>query len=287
MSHGGDATLVATLCPIFLLVQHPNRCIIPLLRHATSSPHSDDDIVERSERVQSSFVSQYLQELGREAIRPYRLSVGQRTNRLLFFVPRRDVLQWSAWGPLLKLVHNVRIKGRRLGVDQFMKPPHPPLPDWGIIPQQPIFLVLDVLRVERPLPFHIHPFHMFVAAKLMTFSDTPFELADVIFEELLYSFRPRVFQLFAGRLQARRRLRSFEAERSRFLVSSLSYHRASNSAFVSSVAHQPLGTCSRRIRGAMSAAFDSRVLLSTEVMPSTLPVLVPGIGEENLAAIVR
>ena len=42
---------------------------------------------------------------------------------------------------------------------------------------------------------------MFVEAKLITFSDTPFELADVIFEELLYSFRPRAFELFADRLQ--------------------------------------------------------------------------------------
>ena len=35
----------------------------------------------------------------------------------------------------------------------------------------------------------------------------------------------------------------------------------------------------------MSAAFDSRASVSTEVMSSTLPILVPGIGEANLAAI--
>ena len=35
----------------------------------------------------------------------------------------------------------------------------------------------------------------------------------------------------------------------------------------------------------MSAAFDSRVSGSAEVMSSTLPVLVPGIGEANLGAI--
>ena len=35
----------------------------------------------------------------------------------------------------------------------------------------------------------------------------------------------------------------------------------------------------------MSAAFDCTVLVSTEVMSSTLPVLVPGIAEETLAAI--
>ena len=73
VSHDGDATIIATLCPIFLLVEYLNRCIFPLLRHATSPPHSDDDIVTISERVQFSFED--LQELGREAIGPYRLSV--------------------------------------------------------------------------------------------------------------------------------------------------------------------------------------------------------------------
>ena len=55
--------------------------------------------------------------------------------------------------------------------------------------------------------------------------------------------------------------------------------------FVSSVAHQPLGTCLRRIGGAMSAAFDSIVSVSNEAMSSTLPALVPGVGEARLAAI--
>ena len=94
-------------------------------------------------------------ELGRETIGPYRLSVRQRTDRLLYFVPRWDIVQSSARGALLKLVHNARVKGRRPGVKQFVKPPHPPLADEGIIPQQSTFLVLDVLRVKRPLPFHI------------------------------------------------------------------------------------------------------------------------------------
>ena len=35
----------------------------------------------------------------------------------------------------------------------------------------------------------------------------------------------------------------------------------------------------------MPAAFDSSVSVSNEVMSSTLPVLVPGIGEASLAAI--
>ena len=145
MSHEGDATIIATLSPIFLLVKHLNRCIFPLLRHATSPPHSDDDIVELSESVQFSFVGQNLQELGRETIGSYRFSVRQRTDRLLYFVPRRDIVQWSARGPLLKLVHNARVKGRRLGVNQFVKLPHPALGDEGIIPQQSTFLVFGVL----------------------------------------------------------------------------------------------------------------------------------------------
>ena len=35
----------------------------------------------------------------------------------------------------------------------------------------------------------------------------------------------------------------------------------------------------------MPAAFDSSISVSTEVTPSTLPVVVPGISEANLAAI--
>ena len=182
-------------------MKHLNSCIFPLLPHATSPPHSDDDIMELSESVEFSFVGQNLQELGRETIGPYRLSASQRTDRLLYLVPRRDIVQWSAPGPLLKLVYNARVKGLRLGVEKFVKPPHPPLADEGIIPQQSTFIVLDVLRVKRPLPFHIHHLEVFVEAKSITFSDTPFEVADVIFEGRLYSFSPVAFQLFDGRLQ--------------------------------------------------------------------------------------
>ena len=174
MSHEGNAAIVATLCLIFPLVKHLNRCIFPLLRHATSPRHSNDDVVELSESVQFSFVGQTLQELGRETIGPYRLSVRQRTDRLLYFVPRRDIVQWSAQGPLLKLVHNARVKGRQLGVKQLVKPAHPPLADEGMIPQQSTFLVLDVLGVKRSLLFHIHPLSVFIDAKLITLSDTPF-----------------------------------------------------------------------------------------------------------------
>ena len=61
-----------------------------------------------------------------------------------------------------------------------MKSPHPPLADEGIIPQQSTFLVLHVLRVKRLLSFHIHPLEVFEEAKLITFSDTAFELADAL-----------------------------------------------------------------------------------------------------------
>ena len=46
-----------------------------------------------------------------------------------------------------------------------MKAHHPPLPDEGVVPQQSTFLVLDVLRVKHPLPFHIHLLEAFVEAK--------------------------------------------------------------------------------------------------------------------------
>ena len=158
VSQDGDATIVDTFCSIFLLLQHLNRCIFPLLRHATCPPHSDDGIVERSERVSSSFNSQDLQELGREAIRPYSLSVRQRTNHFLYFVPRRGIVQWSAWGPLLKLVHNVRIKGRRLVAKQFMKHLTHRSRIWALSrsdrPSSPLtYCELNALFPSTPIPF--------------------------------------------------------------------------------------------------------------------------------------
>ena len=87
VSHEGDATIVATLRPTFLFIEHLNRCIVLLLRHTTPPPHSDNDMVELSERVQFFFVDQDFQELDREAVEPYRISVRQRTDRLIYFVP--------------------------------------------------------------------------------------------------------------------------------------------------------------------------------------------------------
>ena len=166
-----------------------------------------------------------------------------------------------------------------------MEPHHPPLADEGIIPQQATCLVFDVLRVKRPLPFHIHPLEVFAEAKLITFSDTPCELANVIFEEICTAPARVCFRCLVVAFKASRRPRSFGAERTRFLASPLSRHRTFNSAFVSSVAHQPLGTCLRRIGDDMSAAFYSSVSVSIEVMSSTLPGLVPGIGGASSVAI--
>ena len=54
VSHERDATIIATISPIFVFVKHLNRCIVPFLRHATSPPHNDDDIVELSESIKFS-----------------------------------------------------------------------------------------------------------------------------------------------------------------------------------------------------------------------------------------
>ena len=64
----------------------------------------------------------------------------------------------------------------------------------------PTFLVPDVLRVRSPLPFHIHVLEVLVEAKLIAFSNAPFELTDVFFEEALYTFCRRAFELFRGSL---------------------------------------------------------------------------------------
>ena len=42
---------------------------------------------------------------------------------------------------------------------------------------------------------------MFVEAKRIAYTITPFELADVLFEGSLHSFRPRAFELLASNLQ--------------------------------------------------------------------------------------
>ena len=109
MSHEGDATIIATLSQTFVVVKHLNRCIFPLLRHATLAQHSDDDIVESFEGVQLSFVCQSIHELSQELIGPYPFS--QSTDLILYLEPRQDIVQWSGKGILLKVVNNARVKG--------------------------------------------------------------------------------------------------------------------------------------------------------------------------------
>ena len=82
-----------------------------------------------------------------------------------------------------------------------MKPPHSLLAGEVIISPQSTFLVLNILRVKRPLVFHSHLLYVLLDAKLVPFSDTLLEFADVMFEKPLHSFRPRAFQLLGGRLQ--------------------------------------------------------------------------------------
>ena len=65
-------------------------------------------------------------------------------------------------------------QGSATWCQQFMEPPHPPLPEEGIVPQQPTFLIFDVLRIKHPLLFPVQCLEMFAEAKLINFSDTPF-----------------------------------------------------------------------------------------------------------------
>ena len=68
--HEGEATILSTLRPSFLLVQHLDRCTFPLWRHAPSPPHNDDDVVDLHKGVRITFVTQDLQEFRREVIWP-------------------------------------------------------------------------------------------------------------------------------------------------------------------------------------------------------------------------
>ena len=83
-----------------------------------------------------------------------------------------------------------------------MKPPLPFLADEGVIPQQSTFLVVDVLRVESSLPST--SMASLVEVKLIPFSHTPFEVANLMFEKHLYSSSPRAIQVLGGRLQRSR-----------------------------------------------------------------------------------
>ena len=160
-----------------------------------------------------------------------------------------------------------------------MKPPNPSLADEGIIPKKSTFLVFDLLPVKRPLPFHILPLEVFVETNLITFSDTPFELANAIFEEPLNSFRPRAFHLFGGRLQGWPSTTIVWSRTDPFprdfpILPSCVQLRFRR------LGHTPdPGTCLRQVGGAMSAAFDSSVSVSNDAMSSMLPAIVFRVGK--------
>ena len=84
-----------------------NSGILPLLRHAPSPPHSNDDFIKVPQIVRISFVDQ----VNREAIRPNRLAVRHRPDRFFHLIPRRDVVQRNALEPDLELVGDSWING--------------------------------------------------------------------------------------------------------------------------------------------------------------------------------
>lgn len=56
--------MVTTLRPVSLLVQHLVRGVLPLLRHAPSSPHSDDNLVDFSRGFRVSFTRTFRKNFG-------------------------------------------------------------------------------------------------------------------------------------------------------------------------------------------------------------------------------
>ena len=57
------------------------------------------------------------------------------------------------------------------------------------------------MRAKGPLAFHIYPLEVLGEAKLIAFSNTPFELTKVCFDESLHAFGPRAFELFRDSLK--------------------------------------------------------------------------------------
>lgn len=86
MRQYGHASIVTTWCPILLTVQHLDRGMLPLLRHASCPPHSDNDFVALSQGIRVS-ICHDLQEFCREAIRSNRFAVRHRTDNCIYLVP--------------------------------------------------------------------------------------------------------------------------------------------------------------------------------------------------------
>ena len=115
---------------------------------------------------------------------------------------------------------------------------------------------------------------MFVA-KLVAFSNTPFELPNVLFEDPLYTFCPRAFRLFRGSLEGFTQVSVARVStKSRPRVSSLEPWRMQTSFG----AHQPHGPCLRLTRGVSLTAVDSKASDSVDDSSSTLRVAPGGRG---------
>ena len=132
---------------------------------------------------------------------PTALRLRHHPDRLFHLIPRRDVVRRTAQEPDVEFVGDSWIMRRRHGVEWFIKPPYPTFSDELNVPHKSTVLVADVLRVIRLPPFHIHPLQVLVDAILIAFSYSPFVLTVVFFEEPLYTFCPRAFELFRGSLQ--------------------------------------------------------------------------------------
>ena len=68
MRHERDVTIVSTLCPVLLLVQHLNRGVPPLLRNLSPVPYELSDTVELPKNG-AIFVEPELEQLRWKAVR--------------------------------------------------------------------------------------------------------------------------------------------------------------------------------------------------------------------------
>ena len=161
VSHEEDATIIATLRPIFLLVKHLTLIVASFHCCGTPPPpHTATMISWNFPRVFNSPSS----------AKTFKSSAGRPSGPTAFRFANARIASSTSYldGTSPSGLHgghclsSSTMLGSRVGdlvlKKQFVKPPHQPTADAGIIPQQSTFLVVDVLRVKRPLPFHIHPF---------------------------------------------------------------------------------------------------------------------------------
>lgn len=94
-------------------------------------------------------------------------------------------------------------------------------------------LVLYVLRIAGPLPFHIRSVRVLVDPKLIALLGTPFELTKVCFEKPLRPVSPHMFGLFPMNPQHFPGIFVLRLARSSVLASSLSCYLEGTSGFTS------------------------------------------------------